>query len=345
MTRRVFYSFDYTNDVLRASQVREIGSITPAGRLAHGNDWETVKRKDDATIKKWIGQQMHGTSAVVVLIGEKTSESRWVKYEIEQGWKKGKGVLGIHIHNLQCPRNGFSPKGKSPFDGVIVAGRKREDAIFSGMLPKPDFERNAGDMLAEVLSKPSSERSAGDMLAGRMLPKPDFERNAGGVLAEMLSKPRSESSVDDILARMLPKPDFERNAGSVLAEMLSKLSSEPSVDDMLARMLPKPNFERNAGDMLAEVLSKPSSERSAGDMLAGMFPKPGPDMETPFKPIAENASAGLSASMVNTLNLGEIVEAYDPREDFLLGETAYHDISNKLEGWIEKAIKIRGWYA
>ena len=127
MTRHVFYSFDYTNDVLRASQVRQIGSITPAGRLAYGNDWETVKRKDDATIKRWIGQQMHGTSAVVVLIGEETSESSWVKYEIEQGWKKGKGVLGVYIHNLNAPGIGTSRKGKIrltaflPWRAVLLA--------------------------------------------------------------------------------------------------------------------------------------------------------------------------------------------------------------------------------
>lgn len=242
MTRHVFYSFDYENDVLRASQVRQIGSITPAGRLAYGNDWETVKRKDDATIKRWINQQMHGVSAVVVLIGEKTSESSWVKYEIEQGWKKGKGVLGIHIHNLQCPHNGFSPKGKSPFDGVIVSGYNLLDKLFPSALPR--------------------------------VPKTPFD----------------------------VEPE-----GGVLASALAALEPGPKFPGLLPRV-PKTPFDE-----------EPQVRHSAA--LAALDPdsKPG-------------------------LNLGSVVKVYDPQEDFLLGKTAYHDISNNIEKWIEEAILIRKRY-
>lgn len=38
-----------------------------------------------------------------------------VKYEIEQAWTQGKGLLGIYIHNLQDPRTGTTFKGMNPF--------------------------------------------------------------------------------------------------------------------------------------------------------------------------------------------------------------------------------------
>ncbi len=53
MTRRVFYSFHYKPDVMRVSQVRNIGALE-ANRPATDNDWETVKSGKDPAIKKWI---------------------------------------------------------------------------------------------------------------------------------------------------------------------------------------------------------------------------------------------------------------------------------------------------
>jgi hypothetical protein len=49
----VFFSFHYGNDVMRVQQVRNIGALegnTPVS----ANDWETVKRGGDASIKRWI---------------------------------------------------------------------------------------------------------------------------------------------------------------------------------------------------------------------------------------------------------------------------------------------------
>ncbi|MDR2251725.1 MAG: TIR domain-containing protein, partial [Endomicrobium sp.] len=84
--RRVFYSFHYEKDVMRASQIRNIGVIegnTPVS----DNDWETVKRGGDIAIKRWIDDNMSGCSCLVVLIGENTAERKWVRYEIERAWQ------------------------------------------------------------------------------------------------------------------------------------------------------------------------------------------------------------------------------------------------------------------
>lgn len=113
--RQIFYSFHFDNDVMRVQQVRNIGALED-NEPTSPNQWEEVKRKGNASIEKWIDDNMKGRSCVVVLVGEKTSTRPWVQYEIKKAWEDGKGLLGIHIHNLKCPRNGRGEKGNNPFD-------------------------------------------------------------------------------------------------------------------------------------------------------------------------------------------------------------------------------------
>jgi hypothetical protein len=44
---------------------------------------------------------LNGRTCLVVLIGSLTARRKWVKYEIEQAWNAGPGVVGIYIHNLK----------------------------------------------------------------------------------------------------------------------------------------------------------------------------------------------------------------------------------------------------
>lgn len=119
MARRCFYSFHYTNDSWRVSTVKGIGAVE-GQPLVSGNQWEEVERGGDAAIKKWIDDQMIGRTCLIVLIGSATAGRKWVDYEIEKAWNDGKGVLGIHIHNL-LDRNGYrSTKGSNPFSGFNV---------------------------------------------------------------------------------------------------------------------------------------------------------------------------------------------------------------------------------
>lgn len=111
----VFFSFHYGNDVMRVQQIRNIGALegnTPVS----ANDWETVKRGGEASIKRWIDENLKYKQCVIVLVGEDTSNRPWVKYEIEKAWSDGKPIFGVYIHNIKCPRNGTSRKGKNPFD-------------------------------------------------------------------------------------------------------------------------------------------------------------------------------------------------------------------------------------
>lgn len=101
MARKVFFSFQY-EDVHRAMNVRNsnvIAADTKVGFIDKA-DFEEVERKGDAAIKKWINDQLHGTSVTVVLIGATTDKSKWVKYEIEQSIERGNGILTIDISKI-----------------------------------------------------------------------------------------------------------------------------------------------------------------------------------------------------------------------------------------------------
>ena len=102
MARRVFFSFKY-EDVSRAMVVRH--SWVTQGREAAGfidaAAFEAVKRQGDAAIRRWIDNQLEGTSVTVVLVGALTCGSRWVRYEIEQSIERGNGLLGIDVSKIK----------------------------------------------------------------------------------------------------------------------------------------------------------------------------------------------------------------------------------------------------
>lgn len=113
--RQVFYSFHFDNDVMRVQQIRNIGALEDNKPIA-ANEWEEVKKKGDPSIEKWIDDNMKYRSCIVVLIGQKTASRPWVQYEIKKAWTDGKGVLGVHINNIKCPRTGTCSSGPNPFD-------------------------------------------------------------------------------------------------------------------------------------------------------------------------------------------------------------------------------------
>lgn len=119
MTRRVFYSFHYAPDNWRASQVRNIGAVE-GNQPAKDNDWETITKGGDKAIEKWIADQMDGRRCVVVLIGSGTANRKWINHEIVKAWNDGKGILGVHVHNLKNSDGKTSTKGANPFDHVTL---------------------------------------------------------------------------------------------------------------------------------------------------------------------------------------------------------------------------------
>src|SRR4051812_12189477 len=114
MPRHAFYSFHYKPDCSRAAQVRNMGVID-SNRPASDNDWESIKSRGDAAIKKWIDDQLVGRSCAVVLIGATTANRKWINYEIEAAWNAKKGLLGVYIHGLKDLDGNQSLQGANPF--------------------------------------------------------------------------------------------------------------------------------------------------------------------------------------------------------------------------------------
>ena len=116
--RQVFYSFHYKNDNWRVSQIKNFGSVEGQTILS-SNEWGEVKKKSDTAIAKWIDDSMKYRSCLIVLIGEKTANRKWIKYEIKKAYEDKKGLLGIYIHNLKDKDGNQSNKGDNPFDIVV----------------------------------------------------------------------------------------------------------------------------------------------------------------------------------------------------------------------------------
>ena len=120
MARQVFFSFKY-RDVSRDMVVRNrwVTKGKEAAGFVDAADFEKIRRQGDQAIKNWIDKQLEGTSVTVVLVGEKTCSSRWVKYEIQKSIERGNGLLGIDVSKIKdlqgnsSERCGRIPKGYS----------------------------------------------------------------------------------------------------------------------------------------------------------------------------------------------------------------------------------------
>lgn len=99
MAKSVFYSFHYDRDAWRVQQIIRMGALE-GQPILNAQEWEEVKRKGDAAIKKWLADQMAYKSAFVVLIGAQTANRPWVRHEIAYAWDNHKPLVGIRIHGL-----------------------------------------------------------------------------------------------------------------------------------------------------------------------------------------------------------------------------------------------------
>jgi hypothetical protein len=126
MAKSVFYSFHYDRDHWRVNQVLKMGALEGQSIL-NAQDWEAVKRKGDAAIEKWIGDQMAYKKAVVVLVGAQTASRPWVDYEIRKAWDDKRPLVGIRIHGLKDQNSKTDSVGADPFakiklkNGLTVA--------------------------------------------------------------------------------------------------------------------------------------------------------------------------------------------------------------------------------
>lgn len=157
MSLKVFYSFHYEADCWRTQQIRNIGALQGNPPVSHTH-WEEIKSKGNRAIEQWISLQLRSAVCVVVLVGEHTAYRDWVQFEIAEGWRTGKGVLGIRIHNLRDQSGRTSDAGPNPFELTPA----RPKGSFSKIAPLYDpgasdtynvISRNLKKWIADAISK------------------------------------------------------------------------------------------------------------------------------------------------------------------------------------------------
>lgn len=126
MARKVFFSFHHAGDILRIGQIRNTW-LTKGEDCGYVDaaDWEKIKRGGDEAVKRWINDQLNGTSVTVVLIGSQTASRPWVQYEIMQSHKKGNGLLGIYIDGVKDLHGNYSIRGRNPFELIRLTNSTR----------------------------------------------------------------------------------------------------------------------------------------------------------------------------------------------------------------------------
>lgn len=146
MSQRIFFSYYYEKELWRANMVRNSWEKKPE-RVASGFldpiDFERVKKGGDEAIKKWIDDQLEGTSVTVVLIGSEAFNRPYCKYAIEKSYERGNGMIGIYIHKLKDKNGNISLKGSNKF-GEIGKDMNNNSVFFSIIYPTYDWVDDCG---------------------------------------------------------------------------------------------------------------------------------------------------------------------------------------------------------
>jgi hypothetical protein len=146
VARKVFFSFHYERDAQRAAVVRN-HAVTKEHDEATGYvdkaAWESIEKQGEAAIKAWIAGQLKGTTVTVVLIGLETSSRKWVKYELQESYTKGNGLLGVTLHNIK-DFNGKTDAAGSAYFGLLGRDKTGNDVYFSSVAKTYDWVLDDG---------------------------------------------------------------------------------------------------------------------------------------------------------------------------------------------------------
>jgi hypothetical protein len=112
---RTFFSFYYDEDVWRATNVRNSGALNKEDvEFIDASLWEEAQTEGDDAIKKLIDGALAKSTVTAVLIGANTASRKWVRYEINQSIRRGKGLFGVHIYRIKDQNGNESTQGANP---------------------------------------------------------------------------------------------------------------------------------------------------------------------------------------------------------------------------------------
>lgn len=95
--RRIFISFDH-DDTPQISGFLGLREIMDDFEFYNHKLDRRIQSTDAQYVRRVITEEyMRPASLTVVLIGNKTADSAWVKWEIQESLRQGKGLLGIRL--------------------------------------------------------------------------------------------------------------------------------------------------------------------------------------------------------------------------------------------------------
>ena len=93
--RRIFISFDHA-DTAQVNGFLGLRNITDSFDFFNHKLDHRIQSRDAEYVRRVIREDyIRPASVTVVMIGNMTYESTWVKREIEESLRQGKGILGI----------------------------------------------------------------------------------------------------------------------------------------------------------------------------------------------------------------------------------------------------------
>ncbi|MDR3573458.1 MAG: TIR domain-containing protein [Anaerolineaceae bacterium] len=122
MARRVFFSFQYEQDLYRANVIKNawIAPEREAAGFWDGELWEEAKRFGDDALRRNIDQGLENTSVTVVLIGAETAGRPWELYKIQKSQERGNGLLGIYLNEIRDQYGFTDVMGPNPFRRLYI---------------------------------------------------------------------------------------------------------------------------------------------------------------------------------------------------------------------------------
>ncbi len=101
--RRIFISFDH-DDARRVSGFMGLRQIIDSFDFYNHKLDHRINSTDAEYVKRVIREDyIRPASVTVVLIGGQTAQSSWVRWEIEESRRQGKGILGIRLPGWAGP--------------------------------------------------------------------------------------------------------------------------------------------------------------------------------------------------------------------------------------------------
>jgi hypothetical protein len=144
MPKRVFFSFDFIDDLWRASVVRNRWVMDPT--TSGPGFWAaefTTGNPTPAALEAFVDEQVAAAQVTAVLIGARTASCAHVSHAIRRSAELGRGLVGIYVDQCKDRFGSTSSRGPNPFD-LVTVDRDGTLVSLSELVPTYDWVNDDG---------------------------------------------------------------------------------------------------------------------------------------------------------------------------------------------------------